>query len=246
MDKNTVLYVIIALLTGFIGGFVLANSLNRNELMGKTSTISTNANGANQNVTSDSPELSDAEIKAKIDEADRNPENFDFQKQLGTGLYRYAATKSSVPLLMESQRILQRANGLNGNDIDILIALGNAEFDIGFFEKDAKRFATARELYTKALAINPNDADVQTDLSISYMLQSEPDLDKAIAGLEKAQSTDSRHPRSLQFLVEALIRKGDTKAATASLAKLKEIDPRNRMIPELETKLVSPQPTPAK
>lgn len=245
MDKNTALYVIIALLAGFIGGFLLANKLNRDELMGKTSTIAANSNSPNSSQTSDPPELSEAEIRAKIDEADRNPSNFDFQKQLGVGLYRYAVTQSSVPLLQEARRILERAYSLNDRDHDVIVAWGNAEFDIGFFEKDAKKFAVARDLYVKALAIEPTDADVQTDLSITYLLQSEPDLDKAITGLKKAQTMNTKHPRSLQFLVEALIRKGEMKEAQQSLDKLKEMDPKNRMIAELETKMIAPQQTPA-
>jgi tetratricopeptide (TPR) repeat protein len=237
MEKNTVLYIIIALLVGFVGGFLLANNLNRSEMLLGRSVQSSNSSGQPGAANAGEPELSDAEIQMKIDEADRNPTNLDFNKQLGIGLYRYAAMKSSVPLLIEASRILNRAHSIDAKDHDILVAYGNAEFDLGFFQKDPAKFASARDIYTKALAEKPDDVDVQTDLSISYLLQGTPDLDKAVAGLKKAQTIDPKHTRSLQFLVEAYTRQSNVKEAETALARLRDLDPKNQQLGDLTARL---------
>ena len=89
MHKNTILFVIIAALAGFIVGFWLANSINRTAMNSPGSqnerAVAGNANtlqGANEN------ELSGEEIRTKIAEADRNPNNFAFQKDLFNGLFK--------------------------------------------------------------------------------------------------------------------------------------------------------------
>jgi len=94
--------------------------------------------------------LSPAEIKAKIDEADQNADNFAFQKNLGIGLYRYAAMKQDEKIMVEAERILTRAAKLDAKDFDVLVALGNSEFDLGFCKKGNPRLKKARRKYQKA------------------------------------------------------------------------------------------------
>ena len=189
MDKNTVLYVIAALLVGFIGGFLLANSMNRSEMnVLRSQAAVPTASGSNTSSAPGSqaePALSDEELKAKIAEADKNPANFEFQKNLGTALYKYAAMKQLPGLLPETLRILERAEALNNKDFDVLVALGNAHFDLGFQNKDGAEFQKARDIYARALAIRPGDADVQTDNAISWYVQPSPDYAKAASALEK-------------------------------------------------------------
>ena len=118
MHKNTVLFVIIAALGGFIAGFMLANSINRSQpsTAGKTADIAP-ATGKTPTGKNDQ-DLSPAEIKAKIAEADKDPTNFNFQKDLGIGLYRYANLKQDPEVLDEATRILARANDLQPNNFD--------------------------------------------------------------------------------------------------------------------------------
>ena len=238
MNKNTILVGIAALLAGFIGGFVLANKLNGAEIAALRSQVGPQAQATtNQPQQSDQFSLSDDEIRAKLAEADRNPTDFAFQKDLGIGLYRYAAIKQDIALFQESIRILERADSINNRDFDVLVAIGNGYFDMGFAKKELASFQKAREIYARALAVKPGDADVQADVGISYFVQQPPDYAKAAVELEKVIAANPRHTRSMQFLAEVMIKQNKLTEAEKLLAKLREIDPNNNSVPELAARL---------
>jgi len=242
MDKNTVLYVIAALLVGFIGGFLLANSMNRSEMnVLRSQAAVPTASGSNTASAPGSqaePALSDEELKAKIAEADKNPANFEFQKNLGTALYKYAAMKQLPGLLPETLRILERAEALNNKDFDVLVALGNAHFDLGFQNKDGGEFQKARDIYARALAIRPGDADVQTDNAISWYVQPSPDYAKAASALEKITAAEPKQTRAMQFLAQCYLKMGRTADAQKVVDRMKAVDPKDDSLPEL-TKQIS-------
>jgi tetratricopeptide (TPR) repeat protein len=181
--------------------------------------------------------LTDAELKAKIDEADKNPSNFAFQKDLGIALYRYAAMKQDVGVLAEAQRILERANSLNNGDFDVVVALGNAYFDFAFDKKDAAGFQKARELYANALQIRPEDADVQTDVGISYYWQPSPDYNKAVSTLEKVGAANPTHTRSMQYLARSYIKLGKFADAEKVMAKIKSVNPNDEAVADLASEI---------
>lgn len=228
--------MIVALIAGFIGGFWLANSINRSALNSVNTAPTLNANITSVQASSQD-ELSPAEIKSKIAEADENPDNFAFQKSLGIGLYRYGAMTQDVSLLGESARILTRANGLDGRDLDVLVALGNAHFDIGYANKDKASFEKSREIYNKALAVRPSDPDVRTDIGISYYVQEPPDYLKAAFELEQVITANPKHDRSMQFLVQVYLKQNKIAEAEKTLAKIKEINPQNRALTDLTSQI---------
>jgi len=244
MDKNTVLYVIVALLLGFIGGFLLANSMNRSEVAALRAQ-SIRPQAANSNTTADSasnssePSLSDDEIKAKLAAADRDPTNFDYQKNLGTALYKYASMKDLPDLLPDTVRLLERADSLNNKDPEVLVALGNAHFDLGFQHKDAGEFQKARETYARALALKPDDTDVQTDNSITWLVQPSPDYAKAAAALERVVAADPKHTRAMQFLAQSYIKLGRIADAQKVVDKIKAVDPTDNSIAELNKQIAA-------
>lgn len=239
MEKNTLLLVIAATLGGFIGGFLLANSMNRSEMNALRSQAVAPAGDSSQPGSPNDDTLSPAEIKAKIDEADQNADNFAFQKNLGIGLYRYAAMKQDATIMVDAERILARANKLDAKDFDVLVALGNAEFDLGFFNKDNAGFEKARATYAKALEIKPKDLDVQTDLGLTYFLTEPADNAKAASTLEKVIAADPKHSRSMQFLVQSYVKLGRIADAEKTLAKLKEIEPANAQIRDLSSQIAN-------
>lgn len=81
MEKNTILIAAIALLAGFIGGFLLANNMNRAEMTALRSGTSRPAGNANTATQANNDTLSPEEIRAKVAEADASPDNFAFQKK---------------------------------------------------------------------------------------------------------------------------------------------------------------------
>ena len=224
------MFIILGLIGGFAGGFILANKLNASEIATlRSQSVSTNSNSAKS--TDDT--LGNDEIESKIAEADKNPTNFDFQKNLGISLYRYAAMKQQPELIERSMRILERANSLNAKDADVLTTLGNAQFDLGFARKDLALFEKARASYQQALTIKPNDADVQTDLGISYFVQEPPEYDKAVLELQKVAAGNPKHTRALQFLTRAYLKQGKVVDAERTMDKIIEIAPSDPSITEL-------------
>ncbi len=243
MHKNTFAFVVVAAIGGFVAGFWFANSINRSAGSVAPDQAS-NTNSSTVTQGSDT-ELSDAEIRAKITEADSNPRNLSFQRDLGVSLYRYAAMKQDIGLLSESARILERAKALDPRDHDVIVALGNAHFDIGFYRKDAASFQKARDIYLEALKLKPADADVATDFGLTYFLQEPPDYPKAQAQLEKVTSNNPDHDRSLQFLVRTYLKQNKLSDAEKTFAQLKSVNSNNQAIPELAS-LIEAQKEPAK
>lgn len=189
---------IVAVIVSFAGGFLLANALNRNDLTVlraendrlKNSQVQTAQNESELN-------LSDDEIREKIAEADQNPNNFAFQKNLGLALYRYAAMKQDPKMLAEVGRLLNRAFENNRQDYDVIVTLGNVFFDIGYFQKDNSQFQKAREYYQKALEQKPNDVDVRTDLGLTYFLSVPSEDQKAIVEFQKSLQINPKHEKTL-------------------------------------------------
>lgn len=234
MNKKALALSIIAIIISFIGGFVLANALNRSELE-TLRAENARLKSAPSNASED--ELLDEEIKQKIAEADRNPTNFDFQKKLATGLYQYAVVKQDSKLLPDVVRLLKRAHELNPQDYETIVQLGNAHLDLGQINKDNESIRQSREYYQKALAIKKDDADVQNDLGLSYSFANPPEHEKAIAEYQKALQMNPKHEKSLENLTRANLSLGKTKEAGDFLTKLKQINPNNKTLPDLEAQL---------
>ncbi len=241
MNAKSLLVSIIAVIISFIGGFVIANALNRSEM---DVLRAENARIKKNPVENDSElSLSGEEIRQRIAEAEQNQTNFGFQKNLGLALYRYATMKKDENLLNEAEKILKRANSLNDKDYEVIVALGHFNFDLGLFKSDNERFAKAREYYQKALTAKPNDVDVRTDYAITFYLQNPPDYDKAIAEFNKSLKENPKHEKTLEFLTQSLLKQGKTKEAETVLAKLSELNPNTPTLAEMQ-KQISQETTP--
>lgn len=227
---------ILAVLVSFAGGFLLANALNRNEIANLTAEntrIQKTQNGEQKKVSEIN--LSDEEINKKLAEAKANPKDFAFQKGLGLGLYRYAALKQDVRLLEEVSVLLDRAYQINSDDYEVIVSLGNILFDLGQIKKDSNSNLKAREFYAKALKKNEKDTNVITDFAMTYLLTESPDLEKAITEFEKALAVDPKNEKALFYMTQAQVENENLADAGKYLAILKEVNPKNERISELET-----------
>lgn len=238
MDKKLLWISITAVFISFCGGFLLANALNRSELNTlraeaerlKNSSDSPPKNSAEQSLT-------DEEIRQKVAEADKNPDDLNFQKNLGLALYRYAAMRQDAGLLAEVIRLLTRAHQKDEKDYDVLTALGNSYFDIGYLKKEDENLKKSREFYQKALTQKPSDADVRTDLGLTYFLVSEPETEKAIAEFNKSLQTNPGHEKTLQAMAQVFLSLNKAEEAGKYLKRLREVNPKNQFLPELESRL---------
>ena len=231
---------IVAIIVSFVGGFLVANALNRNDLTALRAENDRLKNASTQTAPNDSGlSLSDAEVREKIAEADQNPTNFNFQKNLGLALYRYAAMKQDSKLLAEVARLLNRAFENNPTDYDVIVTLGNTYFDIGYYEKNNQQFEKSREFYQKALDQKPNDADVRTDFGLTYFLVDPPEYERAAAEFQKSLQANPKHEKTLQVLAQTFIKQNKPIEAEKFIARLKEVNAKNQYLPQLESQIAT-------
>lgn len=237
MNKKSLIISVIAVVLSFIGGFILANALNRNEINSLQGELGRLKNSQPTSTENSETTLSEDEIRAKIAEADQNPQNIEFQKNLAIGLYRYANMKQESKWLPDVARILNRVVENNPKDFNAVASLANIYFDIANEKQDNNSFNKARELYKKALEVKPNDVETQTDLGLTYLMEKPADEKSAVAAFEKSLKIDPKHEKTLQNMIQAQIGIGNLTAAEQFLNRLKEVNPNNEAISELTTQL---------
>ncbi len=229
---------VIAVIISFAGGFLVANALNKKELdILKSENAQLNKSSeesGNQNSQSD---LTADEINQRIGEADKNADNFQYQKNLGIALYRYASAKNDAAILQSTAKILERAHKLNESDQDVAIALGDLNFDLGYSVHSNGNLDRAREIYQKVLKSNPQNSDVRTDLALTYFFNNPPDNKAAIAELNKSLQTKPDNQKSLQFLIQAYLRVENKAEAEIVREKLEKINPQTPSLNEIATQL---------
>ena len=237
--------LIAAALAGLVAGFLLANAVNRNEIATLRAEFEQLKKGGATSApaNSDQNTLSEDEINSTIQRADQNATDFQIQRNHGIALYKYAAMKQNVALLEQSARILDRAAKLQPNDYDVTITLGNAHFDIGYFSKNNESLARAREIYAKGLATKPGDVDVQTDVGLTYFLQTPPDLETAGREFKKSLDKSPNHEKTLQLLIQTLARQSKTTEANEYLERLRKLNPSSPAVAELSAMVANSPPS---
>lgn len=237
MNNKIIWISILAVILSFFGGFLVANALNRSEIERLTAENTRMLKEQNPSQNEDDLNLTDEEIQKKLTEAEQNPTNFPIQKGLGLALYTYAGMKQDAKLLENVQKLLERANQINPDDYQVLVALGNIYYDLGQINQDNQRNLKAREIYQKALEKNKKDTNVLTSYALTFLMNNPPERFKAITEFEKALEVDSKNEKALFFMTQTLIEEKNLEEAKKNLAKLKEINPKNNGIPELEKKI---------
>jgi tetratricopeptide (TPR) repeat protein len=154
--------------------------------------------------------------------------------------------KQDAELLTEVGRLLSRAFENNKQDYDVVLTLGNTHFDIGYFKKDNAQFERARQFYSIALQQKPSDVDARTDLGLTYFLADPPDNEKAINEFQKSLQSNPKHEKTLQVITQALLNQSNISEAEKYLAKLKDVNPNNQYLSELESNLAQVKGSTAK
>lgn len=234
MNSKIFWLAILGIIISFFGGFYLANSLNGNELLKLQAENEQLKKGVSQNPQNNSDStLTDAEIRQRIAEADQNPTNTGFQKNLGLALLSYALMKQDTLLISEAARLLQRAYNSNPNDFDVTVGLGNAFYDLASLKQnESENFKKAREYYSKALG-QKEDATVRADYGSTYVFNAPPDFAKGVAELEKALQQDPKNQRALLLMTQTLVKQNKQAEAEKYHARLKEVNPNTPTLAEL-------------
>ena len=239
MKKDNALFGIIGLLFGVIIGFAVTNSINRNAYTQMaTQSVSNGATSGNlpqvnNQVVRDQPNTGGAipQIQQTIDRAKNEPNSFEAQMAAGDIYYR-------IQRFDEAAVFFEKAVQIKPDDYDAVVKAGNARFDAGALKMEnggdgTEDFKRAEKIYAAALAKNPNDPNVRTDLGLTYFYRQPKDVERALKEFQTSLAADPNHEMTLQVMSRALKEKGDTAAMQETLAKLEKVNPNNPVLKQL-------------
>lgn len=248
-NKRVLIVGALGVILGFLAGFFLANSINREEqdkLRAEVATARAGAkaegSGKGQKGSAPGGDLSQSvteeQILNAVKKADQSPQDAELQKKVGQGLMLYASETGNASYLSDGARILKRAHDLDPKDYQTTVMAGDAQFLV---ERqgggDAKMIAEARKLYEAALVAKPDDAVVRTKLGLTYIYDNPPNPQRAISEYRRALQTDPRQEMSLQSLATALIETGGFDEAARRLDEVEKLNPSNAELPGLRKQL---------
>lgn len=235
MTRDNILFSIIGVLLGFIGGFLFANSANQRapapRVVSNTTASAPASQSAGQlpdNSSLPSNAVADQsappqELLDAVQRAKSSPNDFDAQVTAARQLYANRQYDEAIELFV-------KANQLRPDDYETMTALGNTYFDAG-------RYELAEKWYTTALAKKPDDVNVRTDLGLTYFFRTPRDIERAIKEFRAALQRDPNHVQTLINLTVVLTEKGDAKEAQATLAQLEKASPGNPALTKLRERV---------
>ena len=136
------------------------------------------------------------------------------------------AKDQGVGIMEKIQEYRQRLDK-DPKDLEALIFLSNANYDI-------QRFDKAAEYYERALALDPKNLHVRTDLATSY--RNSGKVDAAVKELRQVLAVDPKHETALYNLGFILLNdKKDTKGALKAWETLVSKDPADPKFGALRT-----------
>lgn len=235
MNKQSVLFTFIGLLIGFVAGFFLANNINRSAVLQPTVSPNPATAGAPNNPQTPSVSIKEQqpnapmmpEIQQTLDRAEKEPDNFQAQIRAGEIYLKIQNVEKANEFLSRATAVARQDN------FQETATLGNGYFDV-------KNYPEAEKWYSLALAKNPDDVDVRTDLGSTFMERANPDLDRAVKEYRTSLEKNPSHENTLFNLSLALMRKGDAAGAQAELARLEKTNPQSPLVPRLKDKLSQP------
>ncbi len=224
MTKENILFVIIGILGGFMVGFFYANTVNQSAMAPTQPGVQQNAG-----MPSGHPAVPGAnggaipEVQAAIDNARKNPTDFEAQMKAAELYYQIQRFDGAV-------EFLEKANELKPDDREVIVNLGNSYFDAG-------RYEDAEKTYSKALTKKPDDVNLRTDLGLTFLFRDPPNYDRATQEFKRVLEADANHVQALQNLTVAYTKTSEKASAAATLVRLEQVDPANTAIPKLREEI---------
>lgn len=221
MSKENVLFCIVGLLAGLIIGFMFANSVNQGSPAAMMPAAQSGSLPAGHpDIPGGAQGGMQAEVQAGIDKAKAEPQNFEAQMKAAELYYQIQRYDNAL-------EYLKNANKLQPDKYEVIVQLGNTNFD-------AEHYEEAEKWYTAALE-KKEDVNVRTDLGLTFVFRPTPDYERAIKEFKRSLSTDPNHVQTLQNLTVVYTKKNDAAAANATLQQLEAIDAANPAIAKLRT-----------
>ncbi|MEW6130741.1 MAG: tetratricopeptide repeat protein [Acidobacteriota bacterium] len=216
------LFGLIGLAIGIAVSFWGTRAFNNNNL-----TAGTTAPGAGTNApmsSSGGQQAMMGDVSKTIEAAKNNPKDFNAQVE---------AAKVHAQIGQDDQAVgyLEKAYAADPKQFADI----NASGYVGQFYFEQKKYADAEIWFTRALAENPKEPDVEVMLAKIFMNREPADPDKAVQHLQAALKLDAKNGHALGHLVEAYALKKDARGAEEALKKLQETEPTNNRIASLQT-----------
>jgi len=206
---------------GFIVSFIWTRDFNRkNAVAAPPSSSLTGAPGA---PGGNNQQAMMAQIRETMDKAKQNPKDFDAQLEAASAYDAIGRSKEAVEYLTKALEINpqeKRAVGICGY--------------IGDYYFQQKAYADAEKWFRRASEINPALPDAYIEVAATYIERQPPNPDKAIAELQRALSLDQKNAHALEHLTEAYALKKDSHSADDAISRLKQADPDNKRLPQLQ------------
>jgi tetratricopeptide (TPR) repeat protein len=246
------LIALAGLVAGCAIGFFFATSVDRKELETLRAEVararstagdrqqqqqgeSRGANGGASEAAASMP--TEDEMRELIRQADASPNDAEYQRKVGQGIYMYALSTGKATLMPEAVRLLKRAHEADAKNYETIVLLGNSLFALAQAGGDTSKYAEARAYYDKALATKPDDTNVQTLLGMTYFFGRPSDPQRAIKEYRRSLAAAPRHEMALQSLVSALISTGAIAEAEQRIAELQTVNPANPALSNLRGQL---------
>jgi tetratricopeptide (TPR) repeat protein len=220
MNKDSVLFSLVGIGFGLFFGFMFASWANQ-----RAAVVPRAAEGESQSQSNAAanPEQLQAAAEEAAKRARENQNDYGAQMDAAETAYRAERFDDSLGFLL-------RANELQPDNLNPVVALGHVNADAG-------NYKAAEKWFTAALVKSPDDADVRADLGRVLLLQQPPDYDRAISEFRRVLKANERHEPALQFLAFALAQKRDLTEARSTLARLEQVNPNNQVIPRLREEI---------
>ena len=146
MTRDNLLFAIIGILLGFIGGFMLASSITQREALSAGAARTQNLppdHPAVGGAPSGAPGQMQAQVSEALDKAKKEPDNFEAQIEAAQLYFQIQRYDDSIGYLL-------KANQLKPDDFETIGNLAIANMEAGHFE-------TAEKWYKAALLKKPDD-----------------------------------------------------------------------------------------
>jgi tetratricopeptide (TPR) repeat protein len=219
MNRKNFFFGIVGLFLGCIIGFIFANSINRSAVNPSVAPPNAGAMPLGHPEFDGNTGATQPQVQAVIDKAAAEPENFEAQVRAAAMFYQIQRFDRAIELL-------KKANQLQPDDYGTIVNLGNSYFDSNQFEE-------AEKWYSTALARNADDANVRTDLGLTFLLRQPPNYEHAVQEFTRALKKEQNHPQALQNLTIAYTKKGDAAKAKETLARLESLSADNPALSKL-------------
>ena len=223
MKTKRFLFGLIGLMLGFIVSFIWTRDYNKKNAVAASPSGSQTAAAAGAPGGNNQQAMM-AQIRETMEKARQNPTDFDAQLAAASAYDAIGRGKDAVEYLTKALEINpkeKRAVGICGY--------------IGDYYFQQKSYTDAEKWFRRASEIDPNIPDAYIEVGATFIERQPPNPDKAIEELQRALNLDSKNAHALEHLTEAYTLKKDVRGADDALSRLKQADPANKRLPQLQS-----------